>query len=274
MATETPSTTPETPTPPDMSAAPDRPGLDSPLSTLTGGPGLVYSRLLELKRRATPLPKDQKMQVKGQVRYMYRGIDDIYDHLHTLMGEIGILLVPSEVREVKRASYETPPKFDGGPPGRANHVALIQRFHWVAEDGSTMPVDLPGEGLDSGDKGTGKAASMAHKYAFVQSLSLPLSDPDPEGEAIEGAPAPSPDRDQSPVSGNNSTPGAPVTEGTRVPFRNLSDGRAAIQAMTAPDEQPVLRRRVFDSVNSGQISGADANTLMGLLDDQVRGQRT
>lgn len=244
------------------------PGIDSPLSLVKGGPGLVYQRLITLKRAVRPLAKDRDFEGRNRaglsvVKYKFRGIDDVYDHLHAHLADFGLLLVPRETTEVKRAIYET------GTGSRANHVALVMRYEWIAEDGSTYPVQVPGEGMDNGDKATGKALSGSHKYALIQTLALPTGDPDGDFFDTEGTPAPSAparaERDQGPVSGGNPGPTAPLSHTERVPFTSVDEARKLIDQAT-PDTVGALRRRVFDSVNNRNISTTDANDLMARLD--------
>ena len=200
----------------------------------------------------------------------FRGVDDLYNHVHDLMGQVGLVLVP-ESTEVQRAAYQS------GTGGRSNHVAVVVIYRWYAEDGSSIPVQIPGEGMDAGDKGTGKALSMANKYALIQSLSLPTGEPDSDDFQTEGTPAvrpasdqaPHPNQDQSPVLGGGPSPAAPLTDTSRVPYKDVDDGMAFISKITNPAEQSAVRRRIFDSVDTQRITGAQANQLMEHLKTHV-----
>ncbi len=50
------------------------------------------------------------------------------------------------------------------------------RFHFFAEDGSSMSAVTQGEGMDNGDKGTAKAMSVAMKYCLMQTFLVPTED--------------------------------------------------------------------------------------------------
>lgn len=272
-----------TPGAPDLGPAPELPGLDSPLAKHNGGPGLVFPLLLALKKHVRPLAKDNPMEVRGTVRYRFRGIDDLYNHLHGLLGEFGLLFVPAETLEVRRSVFETPGKYDGQAPTRSNHVAVTQRYTWLAADGSTLVVEMPGEGMDHGDKGTGKALSMAQKYGLVQSLNLPTGEPDADDFLTEGtpavqtatpsAPAATAPATAAPAPGGGPAPAAPLTAPGRQPFKSEEQARATIQAIQSAGEMPGIRRRIFDSVNGGSINGGEANTLMAELEQHVKGLR-
>ena len=54
----------------------------------------------------------------------------------------------------------------------------------VAEDGSQVHAVTPGESLDTSDKGTAKAMSVAYRIALLQIFALPTQEPttDPDSE--------------------------------------------------------------------------------------------
>lgn len=241
-------------------APPTLPGLDSPLSATNGGPGLVYARLLALKTAVTPLDKDRRMEIQGTLRYKFRGIDDMYNHLHQLLGEFGLLLVPGECLTVEQSVYEAPPRFADGVGTRSNHVRVIQRYRWMAADGSTMVVELPGEGMDNGDKATGKALSMAHKYALIQSLGLPTGDPDSDDFATEGTPA------MRPAAGPDRSPAqAPAPAGETF---DVAAAAAAIAEAADAEALGPIRSRVVAAAGQRLLPGEEANRLMRLIQER------
>ena len=61
------------------------------------------------------------------------------------------------------------------------YVRLTMEYKFFAEDGSFVTATVIGEAMDSGDKATNKAMSIAYKYACFQVFSIPteeLQDPD------------------------------------------------------------------------------------------------
>jgi hypothetical protein len=70
---------------------------------------------------------------------------------------------------------------------------LKMRYSFVAADGSSIATDAVGEGMDSGDKASAKAMSIAQKYAILQTFLVPTEDAkDPEVDNHEVAPKPKP----------------------------------------------------------------------------------
>lgn len=111
--------------------------------------------------------------------FKFRGIEAVYAAVHPLFAKHKVFMTA----EVLNASRMEKPTKSGGM--RASTV-LRMRYHFHAEDGSSCSTEAEGEGMDSGDKSTGKAMSIAHKYALLQALCVPTEDiDDPDGESHE-----------------------------------------------------------------------------------------
>ena len=73
--------------------------------------------------------------------------------------------------------------------GTLIYTVLTVRFTFFAEDGSSFPVVMIGEAMDSGDKSANKAMSAALKYALLQVFCIPTEeDKDTETQTHEVAP--------------------------------------------------------------------------------------
>src|SRR3546814_15484780 len=78
-----------------------------------------------------------------------------------------------------------------GKPTREVTVTGTYRFYGPA--GDYIEAVVPGESLDSGDKGTAKAMSVAYRIVLLQSLCIPTDERDPEQASYVLAPvAPTP----------------------------------------------------------------------------------
>lgn len=132
---------------------------------------LIYKKMVDVMRDIGPVTKDQKNTAQG---YKFRGIDGMINALHPALVKHGVALAPEclqfnqELREVTRSN---------GKSGVDKHVTIQMKYHFIAEDGSTVTVGpIPAEGVDSGDKATNKALSAAFKYALIQAFSVPTED--------------------------------------------------------------------------------------------------
>lgn len=120
-----------------------------------------------------------KERKNTQQNYNFRGVDDVYGGLQLLMAKHGVVSVP-EVLEDRTEDRVT-----------AKGTALIYRvlkikYRFYADDGSYIEATVIGEGMDSGDKASNKAMSVAHKYACLQVFMIPTNEPkDPENDSHE-----------------------------------------------------------------------------------------
>lgn len=116
---------------------------------------------------AQGIKKDKRNAQQG---FMFRGIDQVYTALAPALVEHGLLILP---RIVDRSVTERTTK-----TGNALfYVTIKAEFDFVAvEDGSTHTVVTFGEAMDSGDKATNKAMSIAYKYAAFQAFCIPTEE--------------------------------------------------------------------------------------------------
>jgi hypothetical protein len=66
---------------------------------------------------------------------------------------------------------------------------LTIRYTFWAPDGSCVDTESVGVGRDYADKYASKAMAIAHKYAFVQTFTIPTNEPDndPDASTIPGS---------------------------------------------------------------------------------------
>lgn len=106
----------------------------------------------------------------SQVNYAFRGIDDIYNALAPGLVKHKLLILP---RYTERTSVERTSKNGGA----LFYITVRGDFDFVStEDGSVHTVTTYGEAMDSGDKATNKAMSIAYKYAAFQAFCIPTEE--------------------------------------------------------------------------------------------------
>ena len=118
---------------------------------------------------------------KSQQGYMYRGIDAVMNALSPALIKHKVFVVP-EVLEQTREERQTS---KGGL--LIYSICKIKYTFYDASDGSYVEAVVIGEGMDSGDKATNKAMSIAFKYACFQVFCIPteeMIDPDQEGHDV------------------------------------------------------------------------------------------
>jgi hypothetical protein len=119
---------------------------------------------------------------EGQ-RFNFRGIDAVVNAVSPALRKHGIVVTP----ELKSIEYSTVEIGRNRTP--MGHVRVIVTYSFVCEDGSAIAATVPGEAMDSGDKATAKAMSVAFRTALLQALSLPTDEPDPDAHSYERAPS-------------------------------------------------------------------------------------
>lgn len=126
-----------------------------------------------------------KDSVNKQQGFKYRGIDAVMNALNPVLRKNGLFITP-EVLDHKREERQT------NSGGRLIYSILTMKYTMFAPDGSSVSAVVIGEGMDSGDKASNKAMSVAMKYAMFQLFCIPteeMADPDAETPP-ESVPAP------------------------------------------------------------------------------------
>lgn len=117
--------------------------------------------------------KDSQNKQQG---FMYRGVDAVMNALNPAFIKHKLFVTP-EVISQKREERVT----EKGK--NLIYSILLVKYTFYAEDGSSVFVIVPGEGMDSGDKASNKAMSSAFKYACFQVFCIAteeMKDPDAE----------------------------------------------------------------------------------------------
>lgn len=137
----------------------------------------VSSTIVKVMREVDAVTKGRNNSAQG---YKFRGVDDVYNELHAIMAKHGLFTIP---RVVGEASEERTTKSGGVSIYRLLRI----EFDFVNESGDTLTAGpFIGEGMDSGDKASNKAHSVAHKYALIQVFMIPTEDEkDPENQSPE-----------------------------------------------------------------------------------------
>jgi hypothetical protein len=126
----------------------------------------------------------RKEGFNDQQRYNFRGIDQVINAVGPIFRKHKIIPVPhycsAKYRDVLTST---------GKPSREVTVEATYRFYGPA--GDFIEAVVPGESMDSGDKGTPKAMSVAYRIVLLQMLCIPTDEPDPDSQSYERA-APDP----------------------------------------------------------------------------------
>lgn len=139
----------------------------------------IYQAIIGVMADIGAIGKEKKNAQQG---FKYRGIDDVMNALQPVMVQHGLFVVP-EIIDQRREERQT------NRGGNLIYSVCTVRYTFYAKDGSSVQCVVIGEGMDSGDKATNKAMSIAFKYACFQVFCIPTEEmKDPDAEVHEVTP--------------------------------------------------------------------------------------
>ena len=150
------------------------------MDALINGPAMqpganIVERLITAKKRIGAVAKDGK---NVQQNFNFRGIDAVVNACAGHFIDLGILVVP----HVEFAHSEMVTYGAKNTVGFRTEVIVGYEF---TDGTSSITCKVAAEAIDSGDKGTAKAMSVAYRIALLQALTLPTSERDPDEDSYE-----------------------------------------------------------------------------------------
>lgn len=133
----------------------------------------IFESIAAVMKEIGAVGKNSKNQTQG---FMFRGIDAVMNAINPALVKYKVFIVP-EILEQTREERTT------AKGGLLIYSICKIKYTFYAEDGSFVSAIVIGEGMDSGDKATNKAMSIAFKYACFQVFCIPteeMKDPDSE----------------------------------------------------------------------------------------------
>jgi hypothetical protein len=125
----------------------------------------------------------RKSERNTHQNFNFRGIDAVVNAVSPALRKHGVVVLPT----VNECIYET--VVVGQNKTAMGHIRLDVTYAFYAPDGSTVSARVSAESMDSGDKATAKAMSVAFRTALLQVLCLPTDDTDPDASTYERSPS-------------------------------------------------------------------------------------
>lgn len=152
---------------------------------------MIYQLIPKAMKMVGAIGKDSVNKTQG---FKYRGIDAVYNALNPVMSELGLFIIP-EILDHRREERESEKTYNGQTQKTLLKYSILTiKYTMYAPDGSNVSCVVVGEGMDSGDKASNKAMSVALKYACFQLFMIPteeMIDPDQESfDVTSGAKEP------------------------------------------------------------------------------------
>lgn len=185
--------------------------------------GKIFGLVGQAMQMIGAVGKDSRNQQQG---FQYRGIDAVMNALNPVMAKLGLFMTP-EVLEQTREERQ------GRNGGNLLYSVMKIKYTLYAPDGSNVACVVVGEGMDSGDKASNKAMSIAFKYAAFQLFCIPteeMVDPDAECHEVMPRNAPKTGEKPAPAKANAPTPAAQAAK--------LPENREKKASVTVTDKIP------------------------------------
>lgn len=201
----------------------------------------VHRAWLAVMDQVRAVGKDGRYE-GGKTRYNFRGIDGVVNAVGPALRAHGVHVRPVSVK----AEYRDAEAGSNRTLMRECTVNVTYRVTGPA--GDHFDGEAQGEALDSSDKGSAKAQSVAFRVFLLQALTIPTDEPDPDESHHERATAPEPVDDYTP--GLRSSVDAAIAKLDEA-------GKAALKEWFAEADLPAVRR-----MNADQL----ARTIDHLMD--------
>lgn len=179
----------------------------------------IYQLLNEVMKEVGAVHKRER---NTHQNFSFRGIDTVTNAVSPAFRKHGVVAFPQMISN----EYET--VTIGERRTQMGYARLVVRYVFAAPDGSSIEVIVPAEAMDSGDKATAKAMSVAYRTALLQTLCLPTDESDPDADTYERT-APIPD---APSVVRERTQGSQTSAPKRVQtgsaVKKISDGQVTL----------------------------------------------
>lgn len=139
----------------------------------------IYETISKVMGEIGAVGKNSKNATQG---FMFRGIDAVMNAINPALVKYKLFIVPEILEQTREERQST-------RGGTLIYSICKVKYTFYAEDGTSISAVVIGEGMDSGDKATNKAMSIAFKYACFQVFCIPTEEMvDPDKECHEVTP--------------------------------------------------------------------------------------
>jgi hypothetical protein len=140
----------------------------------------IYEAINEVMKDVGAVGKEQR---NTHQNFNFRGIDAVINAVSPAFRKHGIFCTPTIIS----SDYESVQV--GQNRTNMGHARVTVQYTFHATDGTSVNATVSAESMDSGDKATAKAMSVAYRTALLQTLCLPTDEQDPDADTFERSPA-------------------------------------------------------------------------------------
>ena len=197
----------------------------------------IYQKLIEVRKEVPYLKKDE-----DGYQFKFVSSSQVLGVLKAKMDSLGLLLIPNVIKKTV-SDHKTK---DGGH----NYFTEVEMsYTWVNTDNpeELIPCQWYGQGLDSGEKGVGKAYTYAEKYFLLKFFNIATDKDDP-------------DVFQSKVGGKVLTEPEPITDKQAEQIFKLQE-----QGNILSEDFAARLKKKFGVDNVDRLDTSQANELINAL---------
>lgn len=138
----------------------------------------IYEAINAVMADVGAIGKTSKNTTQG---FMFRGIDAVMNAINPALIKHKVFVVPEILEQTREERTNA--------KGTTLIYSIVKvKYKFYTTDGSHVDAVVIGEGMDTGDKATNKAMSIAFKYACFQVFCIPteeMVDPDSESHEVK-----------------------------------------------------------------------------------------
>lgn len=223
----------------------------------------VYEAWADVMAAVQAVRKDSR---NTQQNFNFRGIDAVINAVGPALREHHVIVVPERIVEL---SYRDVVVGQKQTPMR--ECTIRTQWRAIGPQGDSFTFETAGEALDSGDKGTAKAQSVAMRVSLLQALCIPTDDPDPDSESHERAYDTNGSQTRRSAEDLRGQPDPWATEPERTTdFLWLEDIRARLVACTTVAEVRGLWSEAVQVYAEHRLSTDDSAVLKAEMDARAK----
>lgn len=147
----------------------------------------IYQRMAAITAELQTVAKNLNVETGKGKRYKAVSERDVIDAVKPLEAKHGVYSYPSSRRVLESAALESESEWNGKITKKTTFFERIETvYRFVNTDDPTDFIETTtfAEGIDSQDKGSGKAMTYADKYALMKAYKISTGD-DPDQTASE-----------------------------------------------------------------------------------------
>lgn len=137
----------------------------------------VHIAWLRVRREIRAIGKGEEYNERG-TRYNFRGTDTVVQYFGPVTLKHGVNVLPVRTE----TSYGTKQTKSGGT---MRECSVVVTWHIMGPTGDVLELQTAGEALDTSDKSTTKAQTVALRNLLLNGGLIPTGDRDPDADRIE-----------------------------------------------------------------------------------------